>query len=87
MIRKSPVSSLIIYLLIGNDSLEIGLFGLIGALGVMTAPFVGRFVDKLNGWTTTGLSILIGIVFQSIYTGAAGLNIATVVIVCFGKSI
>jgi hypothetical protein len=51
----------------------------------MTAPLVGRFVDKLNGWATTGISIAIGIVFQGIFTGAAGLHIAAVVIVCFGE--
>jgi hypothetical protein len=51
----------------------------------MTAPLVGRFVDKLNGWTTTAISIAIGIVFQVIFTGAAGLHIAAVVIVCFGE--
>ncbi|QRW08445.1 major facilitator superfamily transporter [Ceratobasidium sp. AG-Ba] len=66
------------------STLQIGLFGLIGALGVMTAPLVGRFVDKLSGWTTTGISIAIGIAFQSTFTGAAGLHIAAVVVVCFG---
>ncbi|KAG9125528.1 hypothetical protein FRC07_007246 [Ceratobasidium sp. 392] len=69
------------------STLEIGLFGLIGAAGVMITPFIGRFVDKLNGWTTTGISIAIGIVFQAIFTGAAGLHIAAVVIVCFGLDV
>ncbi|KAG8714920.1 hypothetical protein FRC08_011243 [Ceratobasidium sp. 394] len=69
------------------STLEIGLFGLIGATGVMVTPFIGRFVDKLNAWTTTGISILIGIIFQSVYTGAAGLHIAPVVLVCFGLDV
>ncbi|KAH7339637.1 major facilitator superfamily domain-containing protein [Rhizoctonia solani] len=69
------------------STLAIGLFGLIGMLGVMTAPLVGRFVDKLNGWTTTLLAIMVGIGFQAIYTGAAGLNIGAVVVSCFGLDV
>ncbi|KAF8757034.1 MFS general substrate transporter [Rhizoctonia solani] len=57
------------------STLGIGLFGLIGMMGVMTAPLVGRFVDKLDGWTTTMIAIMGGIGFQAIYTGAAGINI------------
>ncbi|KAG9128007.1 hypothetical protein FRC07_006367 [Ceratobasidium sp. 392] len=67
--------------------LEIGLFGLIGATGAMVTPFIGRFVDKLNTWATTGISIFIGVIFQSVYTGAAGLHVAPVVIVCFGLDV
>ncbi|KAG8752131.1 hypothetical protein FRC12_012112 [Ceratobasidium sp. 428] len=66
------------------STLQIGLFGLIGALGVIVVPLTGRFVDKLNPWTTTAISIAIGAVFQFIFIGAAGLHIAVVVIVCFG---
>ncbi|KAG8684790.1 hypothetical protein FRC09_015143 [Ceratobasidium sp. 395] len=69
------------------STLEIGLFGLIGAAGVIVTPFIGRSVDKLNGWTTTGISIAIGLVFQAVFTGAAGLHIAAVVIVCFGLDV
>ncbi|KAG8690218.1 hypothetical protein FRC11_013101 [Ceratobasidium sp. 423] len=69
------------------STLAIGLFGLIGMLGVMTAPIVGRFVDKLNGWTTTLIAIMVGIGFQAIYTGAAGLNIGAVVVACFGLDV
>ncbi|KAF8678319.1 MFS general substrate transporter [Rhizoctonia solani] len=66
------------------STLGIGLFGLIGMMGVMTAPLVGRFVDKLDGWTTTVIAIMGGIGFQAIYTGAAGINIGAVVVACFG---
>ncbi|CAE6357792.1 unnamed protein product [Rhizoctonia solani] len=69
------------------STLAIGLFGLIGMLGVMTAPLVGRFVDKLNGWTTTVIAIMGGIAFQAIYTGAAGINIGAVVVACFGLDV
>ncbi|QRV79584.1 major facilitator superfamily transporter [Ceratobasidium sp. AG-Ba] len=65
--------------------LQIGLFGLIGVL----APLVGRFTNRFGGWTTTVISIVVGVVFQSIFTGAAGLHlhIAVVVIVFFGLGI
>ncbi|QRW07573.1 major facilitator superfamily transporter [Ceratobasidium sp. AG-Ba] len=70
-----------------GGSLEIGLFGLVGAAGVVTTPFIGRFVDKLNGWTATLIAILLGIAFQAIFTGAAGIHLAPIIIVCFGLDV
>ncbi|KAG8892477.1 hypothetical protein FRC01_014151, partial [Tulasnella sp. 417] len=52
------------------STLQIGLFGLVGALGVFTAPFVGRMIDG-----------------QIVLVGAAGLNIAPIIIGCFGLDI
>ncbi|QRV93428.1 major facilitator superfamily transporter [Ceratobasidium sp. AG-Ba] len=69
------------------NTLEIGLFGLVGAAGVVTTPFIGRFVDKLNGWIATLIAILLGIVFQAIFTGAAGIHLAAIIIVCFGLDV
>ncbi|THH29174.1 hypothetical protein EUX98_g5015 [Antrodiella citrinella] len=66
------------------DTLIIGLFGLVGILGVCTAPFVGRLVDKLHPWFATIVSIIGMLIFQAIETGAGGINIAAVVIACFG---
>ncbi|KZP00314.1 MFS general substrate transporter [Calocera viscosa TUFC12733] len=69
------------------NTLAIGLFGLIGMLGVMTSPFVGRFVDKLVPWFGT-LFGLFGLVLSlSIYTGAAIVNIGAVVVVCFSLDV
>ncbi|GAA6000036.1 hypothetical protein JCM10207_006023 [Rhodosporidiobolus poonsookiae] len=67
--------------LYGYNSLEIGLFALIGIAGVVAAPFVGRLVDNLVSWAGLlyGLSILI--VSQAIFTGAAGKSIGAFAVV------
>lgn len=64
--------------------LVIGLFGLVGMFGVAMAPFVGRIVDKLVPWYATLTGCFCLLIFQCIQTGAGGINIAAVVIVCFG---
>ncbi|KZT44476.1 MFS general substrate transporter [Sistotremastrum suecicum HHB10207 ss-3] len=66
------------------DTLQIGLFGLIGMLGVATAPLVGRLIDRMVPWFATLIATLILIVFQCVLVGAAGINIAAVIIACFG---
>ncbi|TCD60323.1 hypothetical protein EIP91_010347 [Steccherinum ochraceum] len=66
------------------STLVIGLFGLVGILGVCTSPLIGRLVDKLHPWFSTMISIVGLLVFQSIQTGAGGINVAAVVIACFG---
>ncbi|KAI0343775.1 MFS general substrate transporter [Trametopsis cervina] len=67
--------------------LVIGLFGLVGILGVLTAPLVGRSIDHLVPWFAAVISTLGLIVFQAIQTGAGGLHISVVVIVCFGLDV
>lgn len=62
----------------------IGLFGLVGVLGICVAPLVGRAIDRLLPWAAAVVATLGLIVFQAIQTGAGGVNIAAVVIVCFG---
>ncbi|CAE7196743.1 unnamed protein product [Rhizoctonia solani] len=69
------------------STLAIGLFGLVGMCGVLAAPLIGRLVDKFDSWTTTLISIMVGIAFQAIYTGAAGINIGAVVVTCFGLDV
>lgn len=64
--------------------LVIGLFGLVGMLGVAVAPFVGRLIDKLVPWYATIIASFSLIIFQAIQTGAGGINIAAVIIACFG---
>src|SRR5271167_4697609 len=66
-----------------NNSLKIGSFGLIGMLGVCTAPFVGRFVDRLIPWTGVLIGIFIHASGQLIVTGAGIVNISAVIISIF----
>lgn len=67
--------------------LVIGLFGLVGVLGVFSAPLIGRTIDHLVPWFAIVLSTLGLIVFQAIQTGAGDIHIAAVVIVCFGLDV
>lgn len=53
-------------------------------LGVLTTPLVGHAIDNLVPWLATVVATIGLIVFQAIQTGAGGINIAAVVIVCFG---
>ncbi|EKM53480.1 uncharacterized protein PHACADRAFT_125251 [Phanerochaete carnosa HHB-10118-sp] len=67
------------------STLVIGLFGLVGVFGIVLAPFVGRAIDRLLlPWTSAVVATVGLLVFQGIQTGAGGINIAAVVIVCFG---
>ncbi|KAF8527953.1 major facilitator superfamily domain-containing protein [Hysterangium stoloniferum] len=68
-------------------SLITGLFGLIGMLGVMTAPLVGRFIDMLVPWNASVLATFIMFFFQTIQTGGGGISIAAVIIACFGLDV
>ena len=67
--------------------LDIGLFGLVGMLGVCTGPLVGRLIDRLVPWYATLVATFIQIMFQAIQTGAGGINISAVVIACFGLDV
>jgi hypothetical protein len=64
--------------------LVIGLFGLVGMVGVALSPFVGRGVDRLVTWYATLFAILMGVLFQSIQTGAGGISVAAVIIATIG---
>ncbi|EJD54530.1 hypothetical protein AURDEDRAFT_156314 [Auricularia subglabra TFB-10046 SS5] len=66
------------------STLQIGLFGLVGILGVCTAPFVGRAIDRFVPWFTALVAILSMMLFQAIQVGAGGISIAAVIIVIFG---
>lgn len=67
-----------------HDRLVIGLFGLVGILGIVVAPLVGRSIDRLVPWLTAVIATVGLLLFQALQTGAGGLNIGVVVIVCFG---
>ncbi|KAG1729032.1 major facilitator superfamily domain-containing protein [Suillus lakei] len=65
----------------------IGLFGLVGMLGVIVVPFVGRLVDRLVPWWSAIVSTMLLLVFQAVQTGAGGTSIAAVIISCFGLDV
>ncbi|TFY76457.1 hypothetical protein EWM64_g7553 [Hericium alpestre] len=69
------------------STLVIGLFGLIGMFGVGMAPIVGRTIDRLVAWYATLVATIFLLAMQAIYTGAAGVNIAAVIIVCLGLDV
>jgi predicted MFS family arabinose efflux permease len=66
-----------------NSSLVIGLFGLVGILGVCTAPLIGRYVDRLIPWTGVLIGICIQMSGQVIVTSAGTISVAAVVIAIF----
>jgi predicted MFS family arabinose efflux permease len=65
-------------------SLGIGLFGLVGLVGIFIGPFTGRLIDRLVPWYATLVGVIGYIVFQVIQVGAGGISIAAVVITCIG---
>lgn len=64
--------------------LDIGLFGLLGMLAVSVGPLLGRIVDRLVPWYAALVSTVLLVLFQAIQTGAGGINIAAVIVACFG---
>ncbi|KAI0662108.1 major facilitator superfamily domain-containing protein [Cubamyces menziesii] len=78
--------------LLGNDpyhysTIVIGLFGLVGMVGVAVAPLSGRAIDGLVPWSAALASIFGFLATFVVQTAAAGLNVAAVVIVCVGIDI
>lgn len=83
-----PAASPFVLVTHGFDSrLKIGLFGLVGALGVFTAPFVGHLIDGLVLWVGILIGVLCGLASQIVLVAGAGLNIAPIIIGCFGEHI
>ncbi|KAL0960520.1 hypothetical protein HGRIS_005557 [Hohenbuehelia grisea] len=69
------------------STLAIGLFGLLGMLGVAIGPYLGRVIDKLVPWYATLVSLVFLVVFQAVQVGAAGIHIAAVIIACLGLDV
>ncbi|OAX37626.1 MFS general substrate transporter [Rhizopogon vinicolor AM-OR11-026] len=69
------------------STLVIGLFGLVGMLGVLVTPFAGRMIDKLIPWYATLIATSGLLVFQAVQTAAGGISVAAVIIVCFGLDV
>lgn len=70
-----------------NCSLVIGLFGLVGMLGVVLGPLVGRLVDHLVPWHASIISVVLLGAFQVIQVGAGGIHISAVIIVAFALDV
>ncbi|KIM36582.1 hypothetical protein M413DRAFT_424725 [Hebeloma cylindrosporum] len=66
------------------STLVIGLFGLVGIVGVILGLFTGRFIDSYAPWYGVMVSTILLLGFQAIQTGAGGINIAPVIISCIG---
>lgn len=64
--------------------LYIGLFGLIGILGIFSGPLAGRFIERLGAWFSVLVATLCLLVLQSIEMAAGGISIVVVIVVCFG---
>lgn len=57
---------------------------MVGIVGVTLGPFGGRIIDKLVPWYAALVSSVLLTIFQSIQTGAGGINVAAVVISTLG---
>jgi hypothetical protein len=68
-------------------SLKIGLFGLVGMLGVLVVPFSGRLIDRVVPWYATLIATSLLLVSQAVQTAAGGINVAAVVIACFALDV
>ncbi|KAG1844430.1 major facilitator superfamily domain-containing protein [Suillus tomentosus] len=69
------------------STLIIGLFGLVGMLGVFVGPFAGRLIDRLVPWYATLVATGVLLVSQAVQTAAGGINVAAVIIACFGLDV
>ncbi|KAI0029239.1 major facilitator superfamily domain-containing protein [Vararia minispora EC-137] len=69
------------------DTIVIGLFGLIGMIGVFAAPLYGHMIDRLVPWYTAVASTILFLVAKALYLGAAGLSIAIPVLVTVGLDV
>ncbi|TBU43678.1 major facilitator superfamily domain-containing protein [Dichomitus squalens] len=69
------------------STVVIGLFGVVGIVGVAMAPLIGRTIDGLVPWSATLFAMIMLLITFSIQTAAVGLNVAVVVIVCIGLDV
>ena len=65
----------------------IGLFGLVGMVGVAMAPLIGRTIDRLVPWSATLVAIIALLITFTIQTAAVGLHVIVVVFVCIGLDV
>jgi hypothetical protein len=81
-IQRAPFSFMCCIYFLTNVRLVIGLFGLIGIGGVSAAPFTGHLIDHMVPWFSTLITTLGLLCSTALQTGAAGINVGAVVIVC-----
>jgi predicted MFS family arabinose efflux permease len=67
----------------GYSSTIIGLFALVGLLGVITVPLSGRLADGLNAWTVAILGCWVMLLSAVIYATTAGLSPVAVAVVTY----
>ncbi|KAJ7198088.1 major facilitator superfamily domain-containing protein [Mycena pura] len=65
------------------STLDIGLFGLVGMVGVLLGPLMGRFIDLLVPWYATLAALVFLCVFNAVQMAAGGLSVAAVAVVAF----
>lgn len=70
-----------------SPRLAIGLFALIGILGLILAPYIGRAIDKLVPFYATVIAVAALLLVYTLQIAAIGLHIAVVVIVYIGMDI
>lgn len=69
------------------STLAIGLFGLIGMVGVAIGPFGGKLIDNFATWYSILITTILLIIFQAVQTGAGGLHISAVILACLGLDV
>ncbi|KAF9462861.1 major facilitator superfamily domain-containing protein [Collybia nuda] len=69
------------------STLVIGLFGLVGMLGVALGPLVGRMVDHLDPWHSSLISIVLLTAFQTVQVGAGGISVGAVIVTAFALDV
>ncbi|KAF8517298.1 major facilitator superfamily domain-containing protein [Hysterangium stoloniferum] len=65
------------------NTLDIGLFGLVGMVGVGTAPFIGRLIDALIPWMATVIATIMILVSQGVQFGGSTISIGAVIVATF----
>ncbi|KAM5541230.1 hypothetical protein V8D89_005159 [Ganoderma adspersum] len=69
------------------STVVIGLFGVVGIVGVGMAPLIGRTIDRLVPWSATLFGIVMLLLTFALQTAAVGLHVAVVVIVTIGLDV
>ncbi|KAF5378898.1 hypothetical protein D9615_006857 [Tricholomella constricta] len=69
------------------STLVIGLFGLVGMLGVAAGPLIARSTENLVPWYASLISVVIMTFVQVLQVAAGGIHISAVVIVAFALDV